>query len=91
MLEYLNEIEAQFIMWLPTITAVLSFVAGAVGLVFKFKKNDKVHNADIKRLETKIDNLNDNLKAVTQENVFLKRKINQTLSKLDHIHREEGE
>lgn len=96
MLEYLNEIEAQLILWLPTITSVLSILGASIGLIAKFKKSSKDNTVNTKKLEKKIDELeikvdtlNVNLKAVTTENIALKRRINKTLTKIDHVYRTE--
>lgn len=98
MLEYLNEIEAQLLLWLPTITSIVSIIAAAVGMFVKIRQSVKLNrlnndstNKKIEELETKIDNFDSKMTAVIQENIHLKQKLNKTLTKLDHVYREENE
>ena len=98
MLEYLNEIEAQLLLWLPTITSVLSVIGAVGGLIFKFKKSDKAHEGNtkalekkIEQLETKVDNMDTKLTAVVTENIALKKKLNNTLTKIEHVYHEAEE
>lgn len=98
MLEYLTEIEAQLLLWLPTITSIVSIISAAIGMVVNIKRSSKLNETHsqsvkhrIKELEDKIDKLDSKLTPVIQENVVLKRKLNKTLTKLDHVYRDENE
>lgn len=92
MLEYLNEIEAQLLIWLPTIgSVILSVVVPFITKLISnkiFNKQDK----ELKAIRAEMVELKEYAKAVAQENVALKKTINKTLTEVvDHVHREDAE
>lgn len=92
MLEYLNEIEAQILLWLPT---VMSFLLSTV-IPFVVKvlntKHTKTIEQKINALNQKVDDLHANNVALASENAALKKTINKTLTKLvDNVYREDEE
>lgn len=91
MLEYLNEIEAQILIWLPTIMSFL--LSTVIPFVMKALNNKHTKNIDnqMTELRKEVAELKTNLGAVLNENVALKRTLNKTLTKLDHIYRPEEE
>lgn len=92
MLEYLNEIEAQIILWLPTVMSfILSTVIPFVVKVLNTKHTNKM-SQQIDALNRKVDDLHANNVALASENAALKKTINKTLTKLvDNVYREDEE
>lgn len=81
-LDYMAE---NFILWLPTIIVFVECVLlPIIWKIAELKTHKKI--ADIHK---KLDELAEQNKALNVENVLLKKKLNQTLTKMDHIHRED--
>ena len=81
----------------PSITAII----GIVFAIVKGIKNNKTTSKDIldrfeemreEVMNTKeYSDLKDQLQIAHQENYALKKKLNELLTKIDHIHRNEGD
>lgn len=81
----MNEQIIEFIISiLPSIIAVLT----TVGVIFKTIREFKALKKEVTDMKS-IEVLKSDLREVLQENRELKRQMNQTLSKIDHIHRGE--
>jgi cell shape-determining protein MreC len=81
------EIE-QIVSWivaiLPSVIAVLTTVGVVVEVIKKFKKlRDDVSNM------TAMKEIREELKQVVQENYALKKKLNETMTLIDKVHRNE--
>lgn len=81
------EIE-QIVSWIvaiiPSVIAVLTTVGVVVEVVKKFKKlRDDVANM------TAMREIREELKQVVQENYALKKKLNETMTLIDKVHRNE--
>lgn len=81
------EIE-QIVSWivaiLPSVIAVLTTVGVVVEVIKKFKKlRDDVANM------TAMKEIREELKQVVQENYALKKKLNETMTLIDKVHRNE--
>ena len=93
----IEEIYALIIAAAPSITAII----GIVFAVIKGIKNNQTTSKDIldkfeevreQVFDTKeYSELKEQLKIAYQENYELKKKINELLTKIDHIQREEGD
>lgn len=68
---------------LPSFIAVLS----TVGLILKVIKNFKKLKDDVSSM-TAMEDIRNQLKEVLQENAKLKKQLNETLTKIDKVHRE---
>lgn len=91
MLEYLNEIEAQLLIWLPTIMSfLLSTVIPFVMKALNAKHTKNIDN-QMTELRKEVAELKTNLGAVLNENAALKKTLNKTLTKMDHVYRTEEE
>lgn len=91
MLEYLNEIEAQLLIWLPTVGSVILSVV--VPFISKWISNKFFNKQakEISELKQDVKEMKTQLTAVTTENISLKKKLNETLTKVDHVYREDAE
>lgn len=76
----------QIITWILSILPSLIAVASAVGLVIKTISNFKKLKDDVSNM-TAMEEVRGELKEVLQENRELKRQLNKTMAKIDHIHR----
>lgn len=81
------EIE-QVVSWivaiLPSVIAVLTTVGVVIEVIKKFKKlRDDVANM------TAMKEIREELKQVVQENYALKKKLNETMTLIDKVHRNE--
>lgn len=93
----LEQIYTLIIAAAPSITAII----GIIFAVVKGIKNNKTTSKDIldkfEELREEVFNtkeysdLKDQLQLAHQENYALKKKINELLTKIDHIYRNEGE
>ena len=93
----IEQIYALIIAATPSITAII----GIVFAVIKGIKNNKTTSKDIldkfEEMREEVMNtkeyteLKEQLKIAYQENYVLKRKINELLTKIDHIQRNEGD
>ena len=93
----IEEIYALIIAAAPSITAII----GIVFAVIKGIKNNQTTSKDIldkfeevreQVFDTKeYSELKEQLKIAYQENYELKKKINELLTKIDHVQREEGD
>lgn len=79
----INTIVSYVLDILPSFLAVLS----TVGLVWKVIKNFKKLKDDVSSM-TAMEDIRNQLKEVLQENAKLKKQINETLTKIDKVHRE---
>ena len=68
---------------LPSFIAVLS----TVGLILKVIKDFKKLKGDVSSM-TAMEDIRNQLKEVLQENAKLKKQLNETLTKIDKVHRE---
>lgn len=82
----INQIVELVVAALPSVIAVLTTVACILKTLKEFKTL-KNQVADMKAIE----DLRDELKQVIQENYTLKKQINQTIAKIDRIHRSDKE
>lgn len=80
----INTIVSYVLAILPSFIAVLS----TVGIVWKVFKNFKKLKTDVENM-TAMEDLRNQLKEVLQENASLKKQINKTLTKIDHVNRGE--
>lgn len=78
-----NTIVQWVISILPSVIAVLS----TVGLIWKVIKQFKKLKDDVSNM-TAMEDIRNQLREVLQENASLKKKLNETLTKIDHVHRE---
>ena len=81
------EIE-QIVSWIvaiiPSVIAVLTTIGVVIEVIKKFKKlKDDVANM------TAMKEIREELKQVVQENYALKRKLNETMTLIDKVHRNE--
>lgn len=81
------EIE-QIVSWivaiLPSVIAVLTTIGVVIEVIKKFKKlRDDVANM------TAMKEIREELKQVVQENYALKKKLNETMTLIDKVHRNE--
>ena len=79
----INQIVEWVIAVIPSITAVLT----TVGLIWKVIKNFKKLKDDVSNM-TAMEEIRAELKEVLQENAKLKKQLNETLTKIDKVHRE---
>ena len=79
----INQIVEWVIAVIPSIIAVLS----TVGLIWKVIKNFKKLKDDVSSM-TAMEDIRNQLKEVLQENAKLKKQLNETLTKIDKVHRE---
>lgn len=79
----INTIVSYVLDILPSFIAVLS----TVGLVWKVIKNFNQLKADVSNM-TAMEDIRNQLKEVLQENAKLKKQLNETLTKIDNVHRE---
>lgn len=79
----INTIVSYVLDILPSFIAVLS----TVGLVWKVIKNFKNLKDDVSNM-TAMEDIRNQLKEVLQENAKLKKQLNETLTKIDKVHRE---
>lgn len=79
----INQIVEWVIAIIPSIIAVLS----TVGLIWKVIKNFKKLKDDVSNM-TAMEDIRNQLKEVLQENAKLKKQLNETLTKIDKVHRE---
>lgn len=79
----INQIVEWVIAVIPSITAVLT----TVGLIWKVIKNFKKLKDDVSNM-TAMEDIRAELKEVLQENAKLKKQLNETLTKIDKVHRE---
>lgn len=69
---------------LPSVIAVLTTVGVVIEVIKKFKKlRDDVANM------TAMTEIREELKQVVQENYALKKKLNETMTLIDKVHRNE--
>lgn len=78
-----NTIVEWVITILPSVIAVLS----TVGLIWKTIKQFKKLKDDVSNM-TAMEDVRNQLREVLQENASLKKKLNETLTKIDKVHRE---
>lgn len=78
-----NTIVEWIITILPSVIAVLS----TVGLIWKTIKQFKKLKDDVSNM-TAMEDIRNQLREVLQENASLKKQINETLTKIDKVHRE---
>lgn len=78
-----NTIVQYVISILPSVIAVLS----TVGLIWKTIKQFKKLKEDVSSM-TAMEEIRAELKEVLQENAKLKKQLNETLTKIDKVHRE---
>ena len=79
----INTIVSYVLDILPSLIAVLS----TVGLVWKVIKNFKQLKDDVSNM-TAMEDIRNQLTEVLQENAKLKKQLNETLTKIDNVHRE---
>lgn len=79
----INTIVQWVIAILPSVIAVLS----TVGLIWKVIKNFKKLKDDVSNM-TAMEDIRNQLREVLQENASLKKQLNETLTKIDKVHRE---
>lgn len=79
----INTIVSYVLAILPSFIAVLS----TVGLIWKVIKNFKKLKDDVSNM-TAMEDIRNQLKEVLQENAKLKKQLNETLTKIDKVHRE---
>ena len=79
----INTIVQWVISILPSVIAVLS----TVGLIWKLIKQFKKLKEDVSNM-TAMEDIRNQLREVLQENASLKKKLNETLTKIDHVNRE---
>lgn len=79
----INTIVQWVISILPSVIAVLS----TVGLIWKVIKQFKKLKEDVSNM-TAMEDIRNQLREVLQENASLKKKLNETLTKIDHVNRE---
>lgn len=79
----INTIVSYVLDILPSFIAVLS----TVGLVWKVIKSFKKLKDDVSNM-TAMEDVRNQLKEVLQENAKLKKQLNETLTKIDKVHRE---
>lgn len=79
----INTIVSYVLNILPSFIAVLS----TVGLIWKVIKNFKKLKDDVSNM-TAMEDIRNQLKEVLQENAKLKKQLNETLTKIDKVHRE---
>lgn len=79
----INTIVSYVLDILPSFIAVLS----TVGLIWKVIKNFKQLKDDVSSM-TAMEDIRNQLKEVLQENAKLKKQLNETLTKIDKVHRE---
>ena len=79
----------------PAITAVCSIIAAVVKIIKSNKKEIKAVVDELTALKTEVakteeyENLKAQLKEVHRENVELKKRLNEVLTKIDKIQRED--
>ena len=69
---------------MPSVIAVLT----TVGVIIKTLKQFKELKNQVTDMKA-IEDLRDQLKMILQENASLKKQLNKTLTKIDHVNREE--
>lgn len=79
----INTIVSYVLAILPSFITVLS----TVGLIWKVIKNFKKLKDDVSNM-TAMEDIRNQLKEVLQENAKLKKQLNETLTKIDKVHRE---
>lgn len=79
----INTIVSYVLDILPSFIAVLS----TVGLIWKVIKNFKKLKDDVSNM-TAMEDIRNQLREVLQENAKLKKQLNETLTKIDKVHRE---
>lgn len=79
----INTIVSYVLDILPSFIAVLS----TVGLILKVIKDFKKLKGDVSNM-TAMEDIRNQLKEVLQENAKLKKQLNETLTKIDKVHRE---
>lgn len=78
----INTIVSYVLDILPSFIAVLS----TVGLILKVIKDFKKLKSDVSNM-TAMEDIRNQLKEVLQENAKLKKQLNETLTKIDKVHR----
>lgn len=79
----INTIVEYIIAILPSVIAVLS----TVGLIGKTISQFKKLKEDVSNM-TAMEDVRNQLREVLQENASLKKQLNETLTKIDKVHRE---
>ena len=79
----INTIVSYVLDILPSFISVLS----TVGLILKVIKDFKKLKDDVSNM-TAMEDIRNQLKEVLQENAKLKKQLNETLTKIDKVHRE---
>ena len=79
-----NTIVEYIIAILPSVIAVLS----TVGLIWKTVKQFTKLKTDVENM-TAMEDIRNQLREVLQENANLKKQLNKTLTKIDHVNRGE--
>lgn len=78
----IDQIVSWIVAILPSVIAVLTTVGVVVDVIKKFKKlRDDVANM------TAMKEIREELKQVVQENYALKKKLNETMTLIDKVHR----
>lgn len=78
----------QIVTWVLSILPSLIAVLSTVGLVIKTIRNFKKLKDDVSNM-TAMEEIRSELKEVLQENRELKKQLNRTMTKIDHVHRGE--
>ena len=80
----IDQIVSWIVAILPSVIAVLTTVGVVIEVIKKFKKlRDDVANM------TAMKEIREELKQVMQENYALKKKLNETMTLIDKVHRNE--
>lgn len=79
----INTIVSYVLDILPSFIAVLS----TVGLIWKTVKQFTKLKTDVENM-TAMEDIRNQLREVLQENAKLKKQLNETLTKIDKVHRE---
>lgn len=78
----------QIVTWVLSILPSLIAVLSTVGLVVKTIRNFKKLKDDVSNM-TAMEEIRSELKEVLQENRELKKQLNRTMTKIDHVYRPE--
>ena len=80
----IDQIVSWIVAILPSVIAVLTTIGVVIEVIKKFKKlRDDVANM------TAMKEIREELKQVVQENYALKKKLNETMTLIDKVHRNE--
>ena len=80
----IDQIVSWIVAILPSVIAVLTTIGVVIEVIKKFKKlKDDVANM------TAMKEIREELKQVVQENYALKKKLNETMTLIDKVHRNE--